>query len=129
MKSYEKYKKDLKEVKKRLKEKEEMNLKRNMEDYYSYQRDRRSSSSFSISRSHTKKLEGAEKKEGALSGKRRMLSVTNFNLKNKADDQQGKEIDYKLDEYNRRMQRSHERRRKHLRNVVKPIKQHHSHIK
>lgn len=117
---YEEYRKHLKEIKKHQKEKEESQIRKNMQDYHSYQNNRRVTSSYSLTRTRESPL--ADK-----NGKRDMTSrrgMYNSYMQTDNDQLDGKLVTEKLKSFHKRMLESSERRDRELKTRVQPIKEH-----
>jgi len=113
----------MRELKKRQKKKEELNTKRNMEDYFSYQENRRAVSSFSLSRSYTKRLDPQGKRQ-ITAVNNRNLSQSVYNARYYDEYREIQESQEKLKQLNKRLQEKAEKRDFNLRNKIQPIKKH-----
>ncbi|CAI2360290.1 unnamed protein product [Moneuplotes crassus] len=123
-KRYDKYKRDMREVTKRLKMKEEDNLRKNIEDYNSYENKRRAHSTFRLSRTYTDKLDSNSNKVNLSTKKQRLTSNSHYHSRSMNEYQEIEETKEQLRKLDKKIQQSQENRQKILQEKVAPVKDH-----
>uniref|UniRef100_A0A7S3KFW4 Uncharacterized protein n=1 Tax=Euplotes crassus TaxID=5936 RepID=A0A7S3KFW4_EUPCR len=115
---------DMREVTKRLKMKEEDNLRKNMEDYNSYENKRRAHSTFRLSRTYTDKLDSNSNKVNLSTKKQRLTSNSHYHSRSMNEYQEIEETKEQLRKLDQKIQQSQENRQKSLQEKVAPVKDH-----